>query len=242
MENLERMVKALSNEGEGLSAYYSKDKNSPLIERFAIYSWDKSLSGSFYNILHFFEVVLRTALDREIQTYIKQARWFDSKQLLRPLERKMVEEVIEGLKKKNHSRDSVQIISKLHFGFWVNLFHRDYETNLWPKLLKQVFPDMPRKMRVRQNIYKKLNRIRELRNRVYHYQPIWHYPDLLQRHDEILEAIHWISPSVKVFASDISQFPEIYQYGYSNHLGKIMRTSHLKILPQDKTAPLISIS
>ena len=41
-----------------------------------------------------------------------------------------------------------------------------------------------------------MEQIRNLRNRVYHYERICHWNDLQSKHDLILECIKWMQPSV----------------------------------------------
>lgn len=212
VENLELIAQALSK--DRLSAFYSKNKNSTLADRCSVYLWNNALSESLYNPLHFFEVTLRNALNREIRGYLNTENWFNNKELLRASEIKMVEDVLSRKMKKFASFNLMEVITRLPFGFWVNLFHHHYEGKLWPKLLKPVFPYIPRKMRVRQTIYKKFNKIRKLRNKVFHHEPIWHFSDLLQLHNEMLETIHWMSPSVNNLTNHITQFPKIYTNGY----------------------------
>lgn len=56
----------------------------------------------------------------------------------------------------------------------------------------------------------RLSNIRKLRNRIFHYEPIWYYPDLEEQHAKVLEAINWINPAMKEFVLLIDQFPTCY--------------------------------
>ncbi|EKZ9225785.1 Abi family protein [Vibrio vulnificus] len=111
------------------------------------------------------------------------------------------------------------VLSRLMFGFWCGLLGDDFEdvTNkalLWPNLLKEVFPNTPYKPK-RHQIEKTLNRVRDLRNRLSHHEPIWKFYHLLhdgspdysnpvwgltaslglleKNYNDILEFIRWIS-------------------------------------------------
>ncbi|EGQ7958003.1 hypothetical protein JRK27_004091 [Vibrio vulnificus] len=113
-----------------------------------------------------------------------------------------------------------RVISALDFGFLTNFLTKTYEDNnakslLWPNQLSVVFPNAPQGT-TRDSIEKKLNRIRELRNRLTHHEAIWKFfsddlqtgkPDynnpvygalascsLLSKHyDDILTLVGWIS-------------------------------------------------
>ncbi|MEZ8733822.1 Abi family protein [Vibrio sp. 10N.239.312.D08] len=111
------------------------------------------------------------------------------------------------------------VISRLMFGFWCGLLSSDFEdvTNkslLWPNLLSDVFPNTPHKPK-RTRVEKSLNKIKDLRNRLSHHEPIWKFYHLLadgspdytkpiggltaslsllnKSYDDILEFIRWIS-------------------------------------------------
>ena len=111
-----------------------------------------------------------------------------------------------------------RLIAELNFGFWTYLFDADYgyrspnDHRLWPRLLGQVFPHLPAAIpRQRDVIQKKLTRIRELRNRAFHHEPIWKYPDLQQRYNEAVDLINWISPAVAKTVAAMDRFWHVYQ-------------------------------
>ena len=58
-----------------------------------------------------------------------------------------------------------------------------------------------------------MEQIRNLRNRVYHYERICHWNDLLSKHDLILECIKWMQPSVFELVTKVDTFEHIYNHG-----------------------------
>jgi hypothetical protein len=128
--------------------------------------------------------------------------------------------VIRDLKRENRSpilHDDV--ISRLTFGYWVSTLSRDYEDVthkklLWPNLLPHVFSNTPNKPK-RLKIEAALKRVKELRNRMSHHEPIWKFYqldsdgkadytkpvyglntslNLLEKaYDEVLTIIRWMS-------------------------------------------------
>ncbi len=111
------------------------------------------------------------------------------------------------------------VISRLTFGYWVAVLGEEYEdvTNkrlLWPNLLKVAFSNTPNAPK-RARIEAALKRIKELRNRMSHHEPIWKFYKpaangeldysqpiyglktsihMLERaYDEILEVVRWMS-------------------------------------------------
>jgi len=60
-----------------------------------------------------------------------------------------------------------------------------------------VFPNAPRRSRNRESMRHQCELIRDLRNRVFHFEPIWRSPDLIRRHEAIFTMIGWISPQMR---------------------------------------------
>ena len=111
------------------------------------------------------------------------------------------------------------VIGRLTFGYWVGMLGKDYEdvthkTRLWPNLLPHVFPNTPHKPR-RLKLEKSFRRVKELRNRFSHHEPVWKFykekpsgePDYTQpvyglntslellskAYEEMLMLIRWMS-------------------------------------------------
>ena len=78
-------------------------------------------------------------------------------------------------------------------------------------LIDTVFPNLPRTLRNRKLLSRRIERIRRLRNRVFHYEPIWKTPDLAQRHYQIHESLDWISPEMRSVMMLCDRFDDIFQ-------------------------------
>lgn len=84
------------------------------------------------------------------------------------------------------------IIAELTFGFWTSLFDVKFEKSLW-KSLRLSFPNCPKEIRKRKTMSSKLNGIRKLRNRIFHYEAIsWNYDVLKTYRQDILETLNWL--------------------------------------------------
>ncbi|MFN7835772.1 MAG: hypothetical protein ACK5NY_08320 [Burkholderiaceae bacterium] len=77
-----------------------------------------------------------------------------------------------------------KVIAELTFGFWLQLTDAKLEHKLWVPYLHKAFA--PRKAPKRAVLNQKLEKLRQLRNRVAHHEPIFHL-DLLEAHRRILE-------------------------------------------------------
>jgi hypothetical protein len=111
----------------------------------------------------------------------------------------------------NHSR----IIATLTLGFWTSLFRNEYAP-LWHKHLKELFPNLLSKHRTPKYIFEKLRSVRDFRNRVFHHEPIWHWRNLLDRYQEVIDALCWLSPVLKISLNELDRFGDIYNKGREN--------------------------
>lgn len=76
-----------------------------------------------------------------------------------------------------------RVVAGLSFGFWTSLRNQRNEQRLWPSLLKTAFPFLPKGQRTRKTLSTRLDKVRCLRNRVLHREPIWHWRDLVRTVD-----------------------------------------------------------
>ncbi len=217
----QQLRQALSS--ERLSAYQNRlhqDGNKYL---FSHYTWNMALSESLYPALQTLEVTLRNALHGAIKDYSGQDDWFNHNRVIQSRDQAAVRKAREMLQRKKRPLEPGRMIAELNFGFWTSLFDKRYEQVLWPRLIKTVFPHMPKTIRTRKNLSKRFNKIRLLRNRIFHHEPIWYWQDLAQQHRDILEAIAWIEPAMKDLVCSIDRFPEVYQNGLDEIEDKLGR-------------------
>jgi hypothetical protein len=216
MEILQSLSKSISE--ERLAPYRQGIENSQIVS-YARYFWNTALGESLYPCLQALEIALRNSLHEAISTDKGTEDWFDV--VLDSQDISAFDEIKVRL--NNHKIQPVagQIVANSDFGFWVRLFNSRYEDILWPKLLKSAFPFMPNSIRTRKSISKRLNRIRAMRNRVFHYEPIWNRTNLGQRHEEILETIGWINPDMLEVVKLFDNSPEVYQSGVSLYEEKL---------------------
>jgi hypothetical protein len=149
-----------------------------------------------------------------IMHYFNNDHWLINDTLLHLPERNAVQKEINHLQKRNKNVTIDQLIAELKFGFWTSLLDNRYEQILWPKIIRSVFPHMPASLRTRKNISRRFNKIRRLRNRIFHYKPIWHWIDLNEQHSEILETIAWIQPEgLILLPPHVDRFKRVFKAG-----------------------------
>ena len=200
-EVLAELEESLS--AERLGTYLSKvggDKQKAI----QLHIWNTALSAAFYGMLQGLEVSLRNAMHRQLSTCYGDA-WYDVSALqLDDAARRRIKTARKFLKYAGHATISPpQIVAALSFGFWVSLLgpggwikpsHRkaSYEMTLWRPALRGTFPYC--RPLTRKQAHVPLERLRILRNRIAHHEPI-----IARDHNDdyrlILNVSEWISPT-----------------------------------------------
>jgi len=198
------------------------DTEIDLVER---YFWNIALCESLYPVLQNIEIGLRNNIYNAATISFKDPKWFDN---VRTLEAQQILSVNAAKTKIQKDRKSLtvgRIISELSFGFWTSLFDKKYDSTFWKRkdLIRAAFPNMPNHMRTRHTLAKRFNEIRRLRNRVFHHEPIWNISNLNQQYENIIEALDWLNPHVKVTNQMIcDRFPLVYKHGSKPYREKLL--------------------
>jgi hypothetical protein len=199
-----------------LSSQRLRSYHKPGFAPIEVYRWNVALSEAVYPLLHIIEVALRNRLHDAIANVLGDQDWVlnRDKKILACFDdywARKIDSHILLLKKKN-KLDEGHLVAELSFGFWTALISGpfEYKNFLWPKLKAEVFPNSHGITTDR--IRKRFDKIRNLRNRVFHYRSIWHWSDLIQQHDNIIEAVKWISPTLLELVQ-LDRFAEVYARG-----------------------------
>ncbi len=105
------------------------------------------------------------------------------------------------------------IIANLNFGFWTNLCMKKYSASIWNKkqCFKAVFIYYPNKRPEISVIAKKLYAIRKLRNRIFHYEQIFRYPQkTLALYNDIIEVLSYLPSDKFAVLESNSNFLNVY--------------------------------
>jgi hypothetical protein len=172
---------------------YRESSDQDDVDVVARYAWNVAMCAALYPLLNVFEVTLRNRLFQLVNSkYPSGSRphntipcWLDfSTPIITSREVRTVERAKKQLPTPRNGQarhaTTARLVAQLTLDFWVFLFHEPYESghpgavaNLWPKLLKSVFPSMAPADRVLTSTLASLEEIRVLRNRVFHHEPIW---------------------------------------------------------------------
>lgn len=150
-----------------------------------LYVWNTAVSAALYVPLQGLEVSLRNTVAAQLTAY-SGTDWFDQAPL-RSREQQQIAEAKAELDKRGRPCAGPRLIAELSFGFWVALLGKSYTHSLWTPALRKGFEaKLDNKV-----LYRKLDHLRRLRNRIAHHEPIFGR-DLHADHASILTVVGWI--------------------------------------------------
>lgn len=158
------------------------------------YNYNIELSNEFYPLLCIFEVAFRNSIHLAWATHFQDSSWIcnHTKHSLASIENSKIQEAMDELTSKKKRINENEIIAELNLGFWVNLFDIRYlEIN--KKTIKEHFPNATNKQRDIYRIKSQLNDIRNLRNRIFHHEPIWDWNNLNEFVDNFKNYLLWMN-------------------------------------------------
>lgn len=187
-------------------------------EVIAVYMAMQGIMSHFFTVVQLLEVTLRNSIHKAVAAQFKDDEWYkrvpiseESKKQVSFAELQCIEEV--GAKRYTSS----DLVSRLPFGFWVHMLHKDYnnprdkEHNIWQFQLHKCFPNAKGQNVSLNTIFQKMGTLNRFRNRLFHHEPAWKSRNTKNRGDAIsylhnmygehLEAIHLLSSSKRELIS-----------------------------------------
>jgi len=209
---------------EVLSSIFSKARISPYASAnstanqiLAKYHINIMLSEAMIPTLHYLEICLRNRINQVLQKY-HSANWLmksPSSLMISEQDIKKIEDVIFKLKRETKREPKHDdIVAQMTFGFWVSFFHRKYDPSIWHRkdTFKIIFPNLPRANRKRSYLEAKILKIKNIRNRIAHHEPVWNRKtSILDAHAMCHELIAAMSKEAIEMLRAIDRFPKIYQ-------------------------------
>jgi len=174
----------------------------------AAHTFNILLSEAFYPLLQLVELGLRNNIDSAFKEFFG-LNWLDQS-FIAKREQEQICQIRVDLRKRKCFVSHDKMIAELNYGFWTALLKPDYEVIVWRRIIKEVFPYVPRKVCNRKFIYNRFNEIRLLRNRIFHHEKI-SIDNVLDQHSKIHEAIKWLSAALYDVAQRVDRFPALYR-------------------------------
>ncbi|MDD4505676.1 MAG: hypothetical protein PHE60_04805 [Sulfurospirillaceae bacterium] len=204
-ENLEKSISR--DRLEHYSKIFSINDKKIIIQKYLL---NVALSKSLYFPLQTFETTLRNSIHIALSDKLNNEFWFDDENFLTPRLRAKIDEAKNKID-KSKALTTGRIISELSFGFWTYLLGKEYEQKIWNKYVKLIFPNIPKNMAVRKKLAARINTIRNLRNKIFHFDTIVDIKNLFEIHQEILDFIYWLNKDIYKLTCLFDEFENVYK-------------------------------
>ncbi|ELR64621.1 Hypothetical protein C942_02314 [Photobacterium marinum] len=182
-------VKLSSPRLDAYRTYFACKNDAEVI---GVYQWNKAIATAFFPLLQATEVTLRNSIHNAAKSkYSGNSEWFRMNRF--PKAKKKSEQLY---KKRDGSwitppPTADMVVSQLTFGFWVNMLTGNYDdpvhnNKLWPSLIPVAFPNAHGSQATRAYLHRRFNFIKDFRNRIGHYEPLWKIKDTIDGGGNIL--------------------------------------------------------
>jgi hypothetical protein len=175
------------------------------------YQCNIQISEAFYPAISVMEVALRNSVNRELTIKFHGPDWYNHFSTSPGLNN-LVKEISTAQYQITRRHELVtpsKIVAELTLGFWVRLFNAEYERVLW-KDLRRAFPYLLKIDRQRHKVSAPLNNFRNIRNRIFHNEPIcWNFDRLRERHDEMVTVLGWINRDLPIWLQPVDRFNHV---------------------------------
>lgn len=178
------------------------------IQASRLYSMNLQLSESLYVALQTLEVLLRNRIHEVLAAEHGQF-WFEPQRgvLCIPRQHDQVRAATSDLHRQGRTVTPGGVISHLTLSFWTMMFNKEHET-LWQKTLHGIASERVLRGLRRKQFSTPLVRIRHLRNRIAHHEPILHWP-LDAYHADMMQLMEWIAPQAACWCRRHDRFPHL---------------------------------
>jgi hypothetical protein len=185
------------------------------LDAFAKYLWNIHLCEALCPCFQLLEVSFRNKVHSQIGGAIKEPQWIlNEHDIIYAEEKDAIQKAKESLGNDGSPLTEDFLVSEMKFGFWTSLLNSKYD-RLWPKIIGEVFPNMPKISRTRGDASVLMNGVRKLRNVALHHHSIWHWRDLKDQHNKMRLLISYICAPSATIAEQIDRFPVVHSNGMS---------------------------
>ncbi|RYD79184.1 MAG: hypothetical protein EOP84_13360 [Verrucomicrobiaceae bacterium] len=166
----------------------------------ARYIWGNHLAAAIMPAMHTFEIAYRNSIHASLSTYYGQADWYDRQSLLLPDELKFVRDAKRKLRRASKPETPDAIVAELMLGFWCALLNSPYDTSVYRPCLSRGFKKLPPHLQSRTTLHSKVIAFKDLRNRVFHHEPIWNIVGLDQTEGELWALAEALYPEFSILS------------------------------------------
>tara|TARA_R100000687_G_scaffold81338_2_gene78194 strand:+ start:718 stop:1371 length:654 start_codon:yes stop_codon:yes gene_type:complete len=188
-------------------ATYLIEKNSDKEQALALYQWNLELSSAFIIPLQICEVGVRNSIVTAIENaYGQNWPWAKSFEiaLRNPPRSYSPRRDLTNLRKL---ATTGKIVAELRFIFWEKMLTKGHDGAIWNNHLRTAFPhadQLKTIQELRTEGNEELRKIRELRNRIAHHEPIFRR-NIQDEYDRIKKVINWSNPTAALWVDKIEK-------------------------------------
>lgn len=168
----------------------------------ALHRWNTAVSAAFFEVLSAVEVTVRNAAEQGLRGLGPGGRWWEQPWWLADPVRR--DDLARAAARAHGTGASGELVSRLPFGFWVELLAPRNERDLWPVLAPH-FPGHPGGAAA---LHDALRRLGRLRNRVAHHASV-HGEDLAGLHADALFVVGAVCPVTRDWTASTSRVPAL---------------------------------
>lgn len=179
------------------------------------HEWNLLICESLYPTLQLFEVVLRNRVLAAMDACIGP-RWMEGAGIRHsPRCADDLARARESVAKRKPHFTRDDWVAELGFGFWCALHGAHYEqprlclSAPFPTLIKRLYPGMPKSLHSLHAIKSDLERMRRLRNRVFHHERVLHWVDLDAQVDMASNYLAWMGEAPDLAHRRLSRYREV---------------------------------
>lgn len=185
---------------------YVASCNGAADEAIRLYSWNIEAGAAILGASAALEVGVRNAMHRELTTGWGQEDWWNAA----PLAVKEIDQISEVCGYLTRRRGAGawfagHVVAELKASFWEGLLANRYHQALWVPALQHAFPTYQGR---RGDLRNKMERLRLLRNRAAHHEPV-HARDLTVDHRYMCELAGYVSPDLMTWVASHSRLPDV---------------------------------
>lgn len=185
---------------------------------FELYLYNARLAKAFLFPLHVAEVVVRNGIDEVLCSRYTNLWHLDTgfRSMITPESLNTLNKAIDRASKGAAPAQKDDVVSRLTFDFWSNLFRASYDRPLWQTNIKTLMPLNPTITRA--SLQTLLVSINSFRNRIAHHEPILSL-DVSLMYKEILQVVGYRSATAERWIKCHSTVHKVMRTRPSSGLG-----------------------
>lgn len=195
---LATLISALSSDRLQPYVVYARSTDPWVVIR--LYERNTKLSEALYGVVQALEVLLRNKIHSQMTKDIGADDWYEKVAFLES-EQNEIADAKQAIADRPKPVTPGRVVAELNFGFWVRMFSGAYEKDFWVKHLHKLYA----LSKQRKAIHERLVQIKTLRNRIAHHETLVKR-DLEKDYRETLDAIGWLSPTVRLWVEATNCF------------------------------------